>query len=93
MGKETLEEAAARYTCGWGEDDDEKAFIAGAKWQQQQMEKLKIKIQILDEQNNVLISSTINKSTIDTTTEFHGQPVLTDVYNSMLEELSTIKNK
>ena len=39
MKEETLEEAAARYTCGWGEDDDEKAFIAGAKWQQQQMEK------------------------------------------------------
>jgi len=57
------------------------------------MENLKIKIQILDEQNNVLISSTINKSTIDTATEFHGQPVLTDVYNSMLEDLSTIKNK
>lgn len=57
------------------------------------MEKLKIKIQILDEQNNVLISSTINKSTIDAATEFHGQPVLIDVYNSMLEDLSTIKNK
>lgn len=41
MKEETLKEAAARYTCWWGEDDDEKAFIAGAKWQQQQMEKLK----------------------------------------------------
>jgi hypothetical protein len=29
--QETLEEAATRYTCGWGENDDEKAFIAGAK--------------------------------------------------------------
>ena len=57
------------------------------------MENLKIKIQILDEQNNVLISSTINKSTIDAATEFHGQPVLNDVYNSMLEDLSTNKNK
>ena len=57
------------------------------------MENLKIKIQILDEQNNVLISSTINKSTIDAATKFHGQPVLTDVYNTMLEDLSTIKNK
>ncbi len=35
--QEALEEAAARYTCGWGEDDDEKAFIAGAKWQQERM--------------------------------------------------------
>lgn len=51
------------------------------------MENLKIKIQILDEQNNVLISSTINKSTIDAAAEFHGQPVLTDVYNTMLDDL------
>jgi hypothetical protein len=29
--QETVEEAAARYACGWGEDDDEKSFIAGAK--------------------------------------------------------------
>ena len=57
------------------------------------MENLKIKIQILDEQNNVLISSTIKKSTVDVATEFHGQPVLNDVYNSMLEDLSTNKNK
>lgn len=57
------------------------------------MENLKIKIQILDEQNNVLISSTIKKSTIDAATEFHGQPVLTDVYNTMLEDLLTNKNK
>jgi len=35
--QETLEEAAARYTCGWGENDDEKAFIAGAKWQAERM--------------------------------------------------------
>jgi hypothetical protein len=39
MTQETIEEAAARYTCGWGEDDDEKAFIAGAKWMEEQMEK------------------------------------------------------
>ena len=37
MKNETLKEAAARYTCGWGENDDEKAFIAGAKWQQERM--------------------------------------------------------
>lgn len=39
MTQETLEEAAARYTCGWGENDDEKAFTAGAKWQQEQDKK------------------------------------------------------
>ena len=57
------------------------------------MENLKIKIQILDEQNNVLISSTIKKSTVDAAKEFHGQPVLNDVYNTMLEDLLTIQNK
>ena len=57
------------------------------------MENLKIKIQILDEQDNVLVSSIINKSTVDAAAEFHGQPMLTDVYNSMLEDLSTNKNK
>jgi hypothetical protein len=35
--QESPEEAAARYTCGWGENDDEKAFIAGAKWMQERM--------------------------------------------------------
>ena len=57
------------------------------------MENLKIKIQILDEQNNVLISSTIKKSTVDAAKEFHGQPVLNDVYNTMLEDLLTIQNQ
>jgi hypothetical protein len=37
LKQETLEEAATRYTCGWGENDDEKAFIAGAKWQLENM--------------------------------------------------------
>jgi hypothetical protein len=37
MTKETLEEAATRYTCGWGENDDEKAFMNGAKWQAERM--------------------------------------------------------
>jgi hypothetical protein len=30
--QERLAEAAARYACGWGEDNDEKSFVAGAKW-------------------------------------------------------------
>ena len=47
MTQETIEEAAARYTCGWGENDDEKAFIAGAKWQQERMLKF-----IFDEDNH-----------------------------------------
>lgn len=31
--KETLKEAAQNYSEEWGENDDEKSFIEGAKWQ------------------------------------------------------------
>lgn len=34
-----LVQAAARYACGWGENDDEKSFIAGAKWYQENFSK------------------------------------------------------
>jgi len=34
--QETLEEVAKNYSKGWGEYDDKKAFIEGAKWQQEQ---------------------------------------------------------
>ena len=37
MKKETLEEAAENYSKGWGENNDEKSFIAGAKWQAERM--------------------------------------------------------
>jgi len=37
MNKETIEEAASRFACGWGENDDEKSFLAGAKWQADRM--------------------------------------------------------
>lgn len=33
--QETIEEAAKNYSIGWGQCDDKKAFIAGAKWQQE----------------------------------------------------------
>lgn len=33
--QQTLEEAAKNYSIGWGQCDDKKAFIAGAKWQQE----------------------------------------------------------
>ena len=38
--QETLEEVAKNYLKGWGEYDDKKAFIAGAKWQQEQDKKM-----------------------------------------------------
>jgi len=37
MDMTELEEAAVRYSCGWGENDDEKAFIKGAEWQADRM--------------------------------------------------------
>lgn len=38
--QETLEEVAKNYSKGWGEYDDKKAFIEGAKWQQEQYKKI-----------------------------------------------------
>lgn len=32
-----LEKAASRFACGWGENDDEKSFLSGAKWQAERM--------------------------------------------------------
>jgi len=32
-----LEKAASRFACGWGENDDEKSFLSGAKWQSERM--------------------------------------------------------
>jgi hypothetical protein len=37
MSKNELEEAASRFACGWGESDDEKSFLSGAKWQAERM--------------------------------------------------------
>jgi len=52
---------------------------------------LKVKIQIIGEEDKVLISSTIDSDTIKTTKELHGVNILEDIYNSLLEELE--KNK
>ena len=54
MNKETLEEAAVRYTCGWGENDDEKAFIAGAKWQAERMYSEEEVINLLNKREDYL---------------------------------------
>ena len=55
------------------------------------MENLKVKIQLIGEDNGVLISSTINNNTIKTVKELHGVNILEDIYNSLLEDLE--KNK
>jgi stress response protein YsnF len=46
--QETLEEVAKNYLKGWGEYDDKKAFIAGAKWQQEQDKKMYSYEEMLD---------------------------------------------
>jgi len=56
------------------------------------MENLKVKLQLIGEDNRVLISSTINNSTIKTTKELHGVNILEDIYNSLLEDLEKNKN-
>lgn len=43
-----LEEAASRFACGWGENDDEKSFISGAKWQAEKMYSEEEVIKILN---------------------------------------------
>ena len=55
------------------------------------MENIKVKIQIIGEEDKVLISSTINNNTIKTAKELHGVNILEDIYNSLLEDLE--KNK
>ena len=32
-----IEEAAENYSQGWGDNDDKKSFIEGAKWQAQRL--------------------------------------------------------
>ncbi len=57
------------------------------------MENLKVKIQIVGEDDKVLISSIINNDTIKTAKELHGVNLLEDIYNSLLEDLEKNKNK
>jgi adenylate cyclase len=54
---------------------------------------MKIKLQLLDEQNNVLISSTINQKTVETVKELHNVNVLDYIYNSLKEDLKNNKMK
>jgi hypothetical protein len=56
------------------------------------MENIKVKIQIIGEEDKVLISSTINNSTIKTAKELHGVNILEDIYNSLLEDLEKTKS-
>ena len=51
---------------------------------------MKIKLQLLDEQNNVLISSTINEDTVETLKKLHNVNILDDIYNSLKEDLEKI---
>lgn len=57
MKQETLEEAAATYACGWGENDDEKSFIAGAKWQAERMYSEEEMHKLMDDYQNWLCNT------------------------------------
>jgi hypothetical protein len=53
---------------------------------------MKIKLQLLDEADNVLISSTVNEDTVETVKELHGRDLLGDIYESLKEELKNKKD-
>jgi hypothetical protein len=53
--QETLEEAAENYSQGWGENDDVKSFIAGAKWQAKSMRWVSVKDELPNVNQYVII--------------------------------------
>lgn len=52
--KETVEEAAEKYAAECGDGYDDKAFIAGAKWQAKRMYSEEDMISLLDFVNDTL---------------------------------------
>lgn len=52
---------------------------------------MKIKLQLLDEDDNVLISSTVNEDTVEAAKELHGVNIIDDIYNTLKEELKKTK--
>jgi hypothetical protein len=54
---------------------------------------MKIKLQLLDEQDKVLISSTVNEDTVEVAKVLHGVNMLDDIYNSLKEELKKTKSE
>jgi hypothetical protein len=52
-----------------------------------QDQNLKVNIQILDEQDNILISSKISQGQVNDLNVFHGISGVEQVYNLLVEEL------
>ena len=52
---------------------------------------MKIKLQLVDDEDNVLISSTVNQDTVETVKKLHDVNLLTDIYESLKEDLKKIK--
>ena len=48
---------------------------------------MKIKLQLVDDEGNVLISSTVNQDTVETVKKLHDVNLLTDIYESLKEDL------
>ena len=57
------------------------------------MKNLKVKIQLIGEDDKVLISANVNNESIKTAKELHGVDMVNDIYYSLLEDLEKIKNK
>lgn len=51
------------------------------------MEAKKVRVQLLDEQDNVIVSSTVNEDTLTTVKDLHGVDALNDLYEMLKEEL------
>jgi hypothetical protein len=63
--QETLEEVAKNYLKGWGEYDDKKAFIAGAKWQQEQDKKMFSEEEVLNFTQTIIMQYKFGNTNIE----------------------------
>ena len=57
-----------------------------------QDQNLKIKIQILDAEDNVLIASTISQQMVNDLNVYHGISGVDQAYNMLLDELEAKQN-
>jgi hypothetical protein len=56
-------------------------------------ETKKVRVQLLDEQDNVIVSSTVNEDSLITIKDLHGVDALNDIYQMLKEELKNNKDE
>jgi hypothetical protein len=56
-------------------------------------QNLKVNIQILDEEDNILISTKISQSQVNDLNVYHGVSGVDEVYNLLIEELKVRQSK